>query len=524
MKFSPDVNFESFCDFCKNNIPLLVATAITLLFCYGINFFQHSIGIDTEIFMLDKDDTIKWNIQIGRFGLAFLQLLLYAKGFNPFFDTLSTFCLILLFTVSWAYTIAIFSKNIGKNNALIPFAIVFASSPTWAEQFYFIFQSTAIALMVLICPYAIYILFKGFLNNEKIKVVFAFLLLLLMISVYQAMIPFFCCGIFICFLLLYKTSDLESSAYRNLSLKIFATLIGAIIVYFLIDRTLIPFIFDIEKSQYLDGMNLWGEKSIKELIFRIFGFICIISGLIMPQLQDMMMSIIPNAETIKIMINKSKVFGNILLLPIIALFIIKIVNAKRGFIYILTCVFILLSVIFLAILIGNIPPMRATYVLPLALAFIFFFLIESCSKKTAIVVVIFAMFTIVHQVQTTAQLLYSDQLRYNEDVRLAYEIRNTIIQYEKTPVAIIGKYKVVDKFHAFFLQGEVIGHSFFEWGDTREITLRSLAFMRTLGIQFDDPSDEQLEIAINEAKLMPSYPNYGYVKKNPDVIVVKLSE
>jgi hypothetical protein len=507
------IQATSFCNFCKNNILLLVVVTIALFFCYGIKLFQYSIGIDTEQVIVFQA-WFESHSQIGRFGFAALLRLLHFKGFNPFTASISTFCLIWLFTVSHAYILAIFSKNIGKNNAFIPFALVFITSPFWAEQFYFTMQSAEVALMILICPFIIYLLFKGFLDNEKNKVILAFLMIILMISVYQAMIPFFCCGVFICFLLLLKNSDYKPPIYRNLYLKLFVTLIGAIIVYYIIGRILIPFIFDIEKSQYLDNMNLWGKRTFKENIIRILGFIYVIVN-----------PMILNAEIAQSVANNSKIFGNILLLPITIFFIIKVINTKQHFIYIFTGIFIPLSIMFLAIFSGNIPPMRTMYVLPLAFAFMFFFLIETCSKKISIVIVILALFTGIYQAQITAQLFYSDQLRYNEDIRLAYEIRDAVIKTsdnENLPVAIIGKYNIAEKFPVNFLQGQVMGHSFFEWGqDAREGTERSLTFMHTLGIQFDSPNDEQLEKAINGAYSMPHYPYHGYVQKLPSVIVVK---
>ena len=524
MKNFPDANLKSFCDFCKNNIPLLIATAIALFFCYGIKLFQYSIGIDTEFFMTDKAYAIKGLLQLGRFGLAFLQWLLHTKGFNPFTTFLSTFCLIYLFTISWCYIIAVFSKNIGRNNAFIPFALVFISSPIWAEQFYFMLQSVEVALMVLICPYSIYLLFKGFLDNEKCKIVFAFLLLIFMTSVYQAMVPFFCCGVFICFLLLLKASDYEPPIYRNLCLKLFATLMGAMIVYFAIDMLIIPSVFDIEKTQHSNYMIFWGQIPVKESIFRILRLAYIIvAGNVLP-LENILNSILTQhahsgIEALKGIANESKVFGNILLLPLVVFFIVKIIKSKQQFIYIFAGICIPFSIMFLAILIGYSPVMRAMYFLPLVFAFMFFFLIETYSKKAAIAVTILALFTAVHQTQITSQLFYSDQLRYNEDVRRAYDIRN-MISNENLPVAIIGENNIAKKFHANFLQGETIGRSFFEW-NTREEADRGLDFMRSLGIHFDKPNDEQWEQAINEAASMPSYPNPGYVKKMSNVIVVK---
>jgi len=536
-----NINLKNFCDFCKNNIPLLVATALTLFFCYGIKLFQYSIGIDTEGFMSDKSNAIIFYVSIGRFGLGLLMWLLNINGFNPFAAFFGAFCLIWLFTISHAYIIALFCKNTGRNNALIPFALVFISSPIWAEQFYFVFQAREVALMVLLCPFTIYITFKGFIDNKKGNIIFAFLSLIFMTSVYQAIVPFFCCSVFICFMLFLETSDYEQKTYRNLCLKIFAMLVCAMVAYTIIDRILIHYILDIERSQYLDDFNKWGRVSIKENILRVllFAYTITIGGI--PQIQDIVNPIIElNAgmENAKRVVDMSKAFGNILLLPLALLFIIKCINIARKKItndkkslYIIAAIGIPLSIMFLAILGGNKPPIRAMFVLPLAIAFMFFFLIKNYSNKYRIAVVCFALFIVAYQAQITARLFYSDQLRYNEDIRLAYEIRDVIIKTsldnENLPVAIIGRAKTSEKFHtnANFIQGEIIGYSFFEFGWNRgELPGRVLNFMRCLGIHFNLPNSEQLEKAAHEAVYMPSYPNPGFVKKLPDVIVVKLSD
>jgi len=526
------INLKKFCDFCKNNAPLLVATALALFFCYGIKLCQYSIGIDSELIMMSKRIIYGFPVRIyghtgqGRFGLDLLNLLFNIKGgYNPITAFFGAFCLIWLFTISHAYIIALFCKNTGKNNALIPFALVFISSPIWAEIFYYFFLAREVALMVLLCPFTIYIMFKGFIDNEKSKIIFAFLSLIFMTSVYQAMVPFFCCNVFICFMLFLEASDYEQKFYRNLCLKIFAMFVCAMVVYAVIYKILIPFAYT-GYQLHVEGMNMWGRISIKDNISNILEFARVITGMYQSNIFDILL-FIPST-------NKSNIFGNILLLPIALLFIIKCIDIARKkmasdkkTLYIIAAIGIPLSIIFLAILGGNAPPIRAMFFLPLAFAFMFFFLIKNYSKKFCIAIVCLALFTAAYQAQITAQLLYSDQLRYNEDVRMAYEIRDKIVQVslsnENLPVAIIGKSKIAEKFHANadFMQGEVIGYSFFEWGQSSEWTLK---FMRCLGINFNVPNDEQIERASNEAVNMPSYPDSGFVKKLPDVIVVKLSD
>jgi len=446
-----------------------------------------------------------------------------------------------LFVISHAYIIALFCKNTGKNNALIPFALVLACSPIWTEQFYFVFQAREVALMVLLCPYTIYIMFSGFIDNKKSKIIFAFLSLIFMTSVYQAMVPFFCCGVFICFMLFLETSDYEAKFYRNLCLKILAMFVCAMLVYAVIYKILIPAIYGY--SPYLDSMILWGHTSIKNNILRIlfFAYNITIGGV--PQIQDIVNPIITSytrtgMEAAKYFNKLSTITSGILLLPLALLFIIKSIGiARKKFtsdkkiLYIIAAIGIPLSIMFLAILGGSIPTLRTIYVLPLAFAFMFFFLIKNCSGKFRIAIICLALLTAAYQAQITAQLLYSDQLRYNEDVRLAYEIRDIIVQTslgsENLPVAIIGKYNAAEKLYANpnFIQGEVIGSSFFDlYGEFVIPPTRVLNFMSCLGINFNVPNDEQIERATYEAIYMPSYPDSGFVKKLPDVIVVKLSD
>jgi len=539
-----NLNLKKFCDFCKNNVPLLIATALALFFCYGIKLFQYSIGIDAERFMLDGHRYAQFKewISMGRFCITLLMWLLNINGYNPFTAFFSAFCLIWLFTISYAYIIALFCKNTGKNNALIPFALVFISSPIWAEQFYYVFQAREVALMVLLCPFTIYIMFKGFIDNKKGNIIFAFLSIIFMTSIYQAIIPFFCCSVFICFMLFLETSDYEAKAYRNLCLKIFAMVVCAMLVYAVIYKILIPFV--VGNNPYLDNMNQWGRISIKKNIINIlsFAYILTIGGI--PQLQDIVNPIIAShantgIEAAKYLSDRSKIFGNILLLPLVLLFIIKSIDIARKkftsdkkFLYIVAAIGIPISTMFFAILGGCEPPMRTMFVLPLAFALMFFFLIKNYSNKYRIAVVCFALFTAAYQAQITAQLLYSDQLIYNEDVRLAYEIRDAIVKTsldnENLPVAIVGQYRIAEKFHtnSNFIIGDAIQSSFgasFFYGPGHP-SKRALAFMHCLGIHFNSPNEEQRERAIVEAAYMPSYPDSGFVKKLPDVIVVKLSD
>jgi len=540
-----EVNAAGFCNFCRNNAPLMLAVSVMLLFTYGAKLLWYSVGVDTGHFMADKNDILTWEIQIGRFGLAVLSRLWHIYEFNPFAAAFTAFCFVWLFTVSWCYIVAVFSGNTGRNNKLIPFALVFMTAPIWAEVFYFTLQAAEVTFIAALCPYVIYFLYKGFLDGERNKTVCAFILLIFMVSVYQGIAPLFCCGAFACFMLLQERSDYEPRVYRNLCLKLFMALSGAMAVYLAIDRLIIPTVFGIERAGYLDNMILWGKAPVKDNLFRILGFVYTFTMGHVPQ------AFIPaivsctgiDAATIEYLANtasdRAKSSQNLLLLPVIVFFLIKMsiaarktIPAKRKLLYALAGIGVPLSIIFLAVMMGNKQPLRSLIVLPLAFAFMFFWLIQSHKKKIAMVIAGIALITAAYQAEVSAQLFYSDYMRYNEDVRLAFEIDKLIAQAqpdnEKLPVALIGKYRAAPRFRSNFLRGESLGLSFFEC-DFRKlkpyanVTEYGLTFMKTLGIFYDAPDSAVLDQAIEDVALMPAYPDSGCVSRVRDIIAVKLS-
>lgn len=535
------VSITGFLEFCKNNLSLIFTVIIALFFTYGIKLFWYSIGIDTEYLMEDSESFYKWQIQIGRFGSVLLSKLWSIKEFNPSNAFFMAFCLIGLSTISWCYIIAIFSRDTGKNNKLIPFALVFMTMPIWAEQFYFVCQAAENAFIIGLCPYVIYLLYKGFLDSEKGKIICAFFLLIFITSVYQAIVPLFCCGVFACFVLLSERSNYQPQVYRNLCLKLFITLTAAMTAYSVIDRVIIPVVFKIEKAAYLYNMIEWKQLSIVDCILEIFtlGYIVTIGHI--PLVQQFVDPIIASSDetgmlAAEVINNLSRVAGTVLLLPVTVLFLVKVytgmhkvIAAERRLLYILASIGIPFCIMLLAILGGNRTPLRTLYALPFAFAFMFFYLVKSYKKTAAVIITCFALITSLYQARTTAQLFYSDQMRYNEDVRLAYELNDLVSKIqpddEKLPVALMGRYHTASRFNTNFLPGEVIGSSFFEWDfpQLESPTFRGLSFIKSLGINFNKPNEKQLIQAHKEAELMPIYPAPGCVKRMQDIIVVRLS-
>jgi len=543
-----EVTVKGFCNFCKNNIPLIIAVSITLFFTYGIKLFWYSIGCDSELMMLHKFDILDsfaWSI--GRFGSLLCGKLLYFNGVNPFTVFFIAFCLIWFFTISWCYIIAVFSRGTGRNDKLIPFALVFMTMPVWAELFYFLTICAECALIISLCPYVIYLLFKGFLDNEKGKVICASILLVFMLSVYQAILPMFCCGVFICFVLLSEYSEYEPQIYRNLCLKLFITLLGSLMVYLLLVRT-VQAVNHIETASFFAENILWGKVPIRDNIIRILALGYMLTVGHIPLFQSIVNPIIAsyggsltwtNIEMINLTAYISKVHGNILLLLFAVFFLVKMtfvghrkIPSGRRLLYMLAGIGIPLCIILLAIVGGNLPAMRTLFALPLAFAFMLFYLIRTCKNKVSIIVACLSLLIAVNQAQITAQLFYSAQMQFNRDEFFAYELNNLITKVQpedkKLPVVIVGRYMISSQFHVNVIRGEVIGTSIFAFGyriwNNKMYTERALAFMKGLGINFDMPDENQIERALKEAVSIPPYPDPGCVKRMQDYIVIRLSE
>ena len=529
-----EASVAGFCNFCKNNLPLVLAVTVALFFAYGIRLFCHSIGIDTELFIADRAAENRWLISLGRFGQVLLSNIWRIREFTPFTGFFIAFCLIWVFTISWCYVISIFNRNIGRNNTLIPFALIFMTLPIWAEQFFFTFQAAENAFIISLSPYVVYLMYKGFLDNEKGKIICAVLLLVLMASVYQAIVPLFICGVFICFILLQEHSNYDPKIYRDLCLKLFIALVAAMAIYILLGRGIIPSALGIERGAYFDGMNRWGREPVGVSIRNILAFGYAVTIGHIPLVHEVLTSRLADFGPALHRINPAQppmiAARTFFLLPVTVFFLVKIIIfmrekiiPERKLLYILAGIGIPLSIGLLAILGGNVPPSRALYSLPLAYAFMFFYLIKSTRKPASVIIACFALAGSVYQAQVTAQLFHSDRIRFHEDVRIAHELKNLITKAqadeENLPVVIVGRYTIAARFHADanFLQGQAIGRSFFEFG-------RGLTFMRALGIYFYSPNREQLVQARKESEIMPSFPNPDSVRRVQDFIVVKLPD
>ena len=544
------VSLKGFGNFLRNNISLIIAVTVTLFFIYGIKLFYYTIGADTQRYMaangvLYTDDAnngpeLRW-INQGRFGQVWMQKLLYMNGFNPYTAFFVTFCLIWLFTLSWCYCLAIFGgKPNMRNNKFITFALIFMATPIWAEQFYWVLQSTEVAFIILLCPYCIHLLYSGIFENSRLKLFVTLVLLVFMTSVYQAIIPLFCCGLLACFLLMQNNSNYDVRTCWIIFAKIFAVVLGALLIYFILNNIVIA-VYGGRKEFNLTTMSIYNSKiDIRSLILGFLRYVFIITIGGSPLVQEISARFL--AQFARTGMNafitafeQARIFGNIMLLPLMAVFCVKIGNnanrkiaAGNRLLFFLAAVGVCVVSFILPLMPGG-QKMRSQFALPFATAFMIFYLINECQKYLAKIIFAIALLTAFYQAHISAQLLYSDYVRYTIDVQLSIDLDKRILSVQpesgKLPVALVGKYSPSITHN--YIKGEALGISLFGWATTESYSEsggHGLPFMRLLGQNYELADYSQMENARTAALGMPSYPDPGCVKRLPDVIVVKLSD
>jgi hypothetical protein len=517
-----------------------------MIFTYSAKLYWYSLSIDASGYIA-VPQSINDFIRIGRWGVVLIQKIWHIQELNPFTYFFTACCFLFLSTLAWCYIIAIFSQNTKSNPKLIPFALLFVTMPVWAEQFNWLLQAAPTAFSVLLCPYSIYLLYKGLLDKEKWKVAGAWILLVLIISVYQSNLILICCGILICFLLLLENSRYKSAIYYKLVWQISLWLLAGLASYFLISKVILVWQ---GLNIYTEEHILFGQISFREHLLNILGYIYILTIGNLPLAQKAVASLTGdwlNPVILARLFEKTRLTANVLLLPTIILFLIQAftnrhIKQPQKILYICASLGIPLSIFSISLLTGGTMPYRSLFVLPLALSFMLYTLSLKYNKFWANIVMVCMLLVAIHQAQISALLFYSDYIRYQDDVRLAYflqqDIAKTFVRYQQTDeqlaLAIIGAHHTPIRKN--YLRGEAMGLSYFDPNISlvnRSTSVNffeslplSLPFLQSLGFNHEMPSTEQMSLAREATLKMPNYPAAGSVLYQPNekMVIIKLSD
>lgn len=511
--------FQTFFSYMKSNKLFCIFIFFVALFAYGFPLTHFTLSIDEENALFRGGDAITvWSMQ-GRFGISILKTLFFSGQTNSITSTFLYVSALSFTSLIWAYA---FNNclNISRNESKFDFggltvALLFLSFPAHSENIGFSIMSFELGIgwifisvaTLLIAKWAIY-------RKDKYYMMIGLLLLILAISIYQAFLPVFICGVILITLInlvsLHKKNiNVVFKDYLIIILKYITVTVVSLIIYKIIDTVISLFI---PKSDYVEGFFLWGKEAPSTIVRNLLGNI---KGIVMGDVIYGSSIILP-----------SMIVSILLLLLFFYKALIRAEVRRTHWIMVVLFFGFIISPFLMSILLGSPMPIRANFAIVLFISASWYLLFIIMDRKIyKIAIISFAIITVFYQSQSMAQLFYSDYNRYQEDVKIANQIGYRIMDLDlgetpPYPVVYLGKH--VQAKRANVIKQEVLGFSFFEWdGGNRD---RIGNFMKSLGYDYLDPTEEQREKALKIADSMPVWPHKGSVALISDLIIVNLSE
>ena len=220
-------------------------------------------------------------------------------------------------------------------------------------------------------------------------------------------------------------------------------------------------------------------------------------------------------------------YSKVFLVCVLVLGVYAIVNifskGKDKFLFLCATGVFIISPFLLSIYIGNglIPRMQFNYQFVIAtVLYLIIWMLKD--KKAKGIIMIVALCIAMNQSYTVVRLFTSEQLKYEDDVKLAQEISEKIEslglgEYPEYPVVLVGRHTsyIPDK-----VVGEFIGVSWFEFGGNSS---RAIGFMKALGYNYIEATQEQINEGYEIAESMEAWPSTNSVQFKNGLIIVKLS-
>lgn len=503
------------------------AMVMLMFLMHGSKLIIGTIGIDTESLIRNKSGLYQGWLNTGRQGLVLLKYLLGNITFNPLFSAVMT---LLVFPLAIFGFILLWDKVRGQQSSIVVCLIgglLWISHPAVTEQLYFSLQSFEVSLGILLTAAALYLTYVWTENKRRLWSAFiSVCLLLLTFSIYQAFVVIYIFG---------AASVLLLQALRKLSMgeqKIFSKMAAhmgvwllVFFVAFIINIVVTKLFFD--QSDYLTEQILWKKYPVSIVFQAIRGHITFV------------------------LFGRNRLYSAFygwLLICSILLITIHLWKFWRNDMAgcITVCFFYLalqITPFLMTFLQGGAPALRSQLVLPAMTGFqamlnIWMFKQLDISRKKVGQVMLVCLILLgflggMKTAKITWSLYYTDQLRYEQDASLGRSIIERIEQVcsreesESLPVVIVGRRAFQGNNSC--VQGEVIGHSFFDWDiDVEPIpyysTGRVLGFLHTLGADYLQAPITRMNEAVANSENMPVWPSEGCVQMQNGMVIVKLSD
>lgn len=475
---------------CRNRKTISIIGLFTLVFCI-LRLVFPTISYDTDEWLTNPQNTLTHWLGIGRYSLVFLK---YCFGTDTSLLTLNivTYVNVFIYTILFLYFLNIDHENFSSKKEFLC-GTVLITSPIFLEQYYFTLQSAEVSFAMILIMLSYITTYKLLKTDSKpakkfLYSIVTFVLLVFSFGMYQAFVNLYVIGVLIC---LYKlNAETKAMNFKNIGISVLIFLLS-LISYSAVSEFTISH-FNIVKDGYLGIEWFNGEfvRTLKDLIVTI-GRILLGHGNIL---------------------NLSYTFCLIYI-------ICKIIKAKN---YLCWKNFYLLALLaspfLLNILTGTNFVIRSILGFPILCAFIFHeFFDDGKLLRLALYMTVLSQF--IH----SELLLYSDYIRNKNDVFIVQKVYEDCNADENTIIVFKGIQYAEN--NSFSFQGQVMGHSFFEWctdadPENAEWT-RILYFMQSQGLYTAWSSAEQLNLR-NSLDFPDEYPNDGYIIEQDGVYYVNL--
>ena len=496
-------DIKSFVEFYRRNSLVLVFLIIYTFFCYGFKVFNYSISIDSE-FGIFFSNLEPW-IRDGRFGIAILKIIFGNLTIVPY---ISNYLAVISFSFSallWLYLI-IWSSNfkIKSVTSYILFIILYISYPSTSEFMNFSTYNFEVALGQVFAALSIFLLINYIKLKNNLYLFYGSLFFIWSISIYQSISFLNLIGfaIFLIVSLSYYERN-NNEIIVNLIIKYTKIIFISFIIYLIFNKIINV---TIKQFNYLDGFIGWGKRDFAFIFFELKQYI---GGIILGDYIHC---------------------GKLYLLAIFALIFLAVYNLLRQYfinkLKALLFLFIVIAPFIMPVILGAPLPIRSQVSLPLISSFAAFWVLNIIEKKNILknILILFLFIISFYQAYAISFLFHGEYIKSQMDIAIAHKISNRIEMlglvdiYEK-PIVYIGKYNYKLK-EEVGLRKEMIGASFFEWGEYG----RTFLFMQALGYNYRYPSKEDYEFAKIEARSMPNWPHPNSVQIRKNIIVVKFSD
>lgn len=509
---------NSFVNFLKNNLLLVFFSMFMLLLTYGIKLVNNNYAIDTIILIRDFESNLIWWESLGRAGLVLLKRALSAGYVNIYVLNFLTMLFHLISCLLICYLIQMVTKIQNSSYKLLIIPAIYMTHPYFTVQFYFVLQSFEFSLGTCLVIIASLLVFLSYQNkrNQWLNYSVAILLLFLSFSIYQSLIPFFI-AVTISIALLYVISSpkikISIKAYFQFILPYIFVFITGLVSSQILNKIMMK-IDHVTRTEYLSGRIVWGEKPLSEILHSIGSGIFV---KVFPTNAELFITPFLGIELC------------LLVLAIIIMFVKKTPHILLTTFHL--AVFFITPFAILILQGGTVVnPHSQVPTYPYVLAILLLVLFLLINPRLKIVTGFLTALTVCFlflQTRTTSNILYSDQMKFEEDTRMTERI---IGQIDSLQLKDQSEYSIIfigaqQSKNLFNLPTDMMGLSIYMFGSFAPMSVSASVndFMDTLGYKFQKPTEDQYNQVKDQTKEMDIFPNGGCIKVIDKIIVIKLS-